>query len=486
MLIKLEDGRPLYRQVYEHLRENIISGDLESGVKLPSSRALAIDLCVSRSTVLEAYERLISEGYLKTTPGSGTFVNSFIKQEIHSGEQKEAIDSYFKVSSSAKMIRLDSVKRPLYRSLCDPPTVDYDFRVGGVIMDSFAERSWRQLAKKCLGEEEIYVDSQQGSLDLRQAIASHLRNMRNCSFFAENIVITQGAQSAFSILARLLLDPGDSVAVENPGYFGAERAFAANEANVVRIDVDSDGLNVDQLKHQTSNIKLIYITPSHQFPTGSTMSLERRLELVKWAKSTNACIIEDDYDTEFQYTGRLLEPIKSIDAWQRTIYVGTFSKVLSPSLRLGFVVLPRSLISDFVAMQSATGMRPVDLQQRILGKWMNQGLHYKHVRRMTKVYAKRRSVLLNSLNQNFSSSDFFIGGGTSGLHIPLYLNRIPTESAQPLVELLQTRGVALNYMANSQYFRSKILLFGIGFGLIEADKITDGIKILAEAIAEFY
>ncbi|HRE28988.1 MAG TPA: PLP-dependent aminotransferase family protein, partial [Anaerolineales bacterium] len=342
----------LYRQLYLNLRDAILAGRLKRGARLPSTRELAVSLNISRNTVLNAFEQLLAEGYLETTPASGTFVSLHLPVD-KPGQRPLADSRLTHWSKLARSFRsapaLHVGDRGSERSRA--------FRAGLPALDAFPFKLWgRLVARRARHLDRALLDYQTtaGYRPLREAIAAHVTVSRQVRCTADQIVIVSGSQGALDLVARLLVDPGDPVWLEDPGYLGARGAFAGAGARIVPVPVDAEGLRVEVGRQRCIDARLAYLTPSHQFPLGVTLSLQRRLELLDWARSANAYVVEDDYDSEYRFHGRPLAALQGLDETGRVIYVGTFSKTLFPSLRLGYLILPHGLLDTFLAAKAYT------------------------------------------------------------------------------------------------------------------------------------
>lgn len=325
---------PLHRQVYEELRRAILLGRLTSGGKLPSTRSLAQLLGVSRATVTQGYELLLSEGYLETIVGSGTFVCRQLPDELLNTAPIES-----KLQPSNSLVPLSAYGKSLSdKAFLRIPeqAVEISFSYGRPAFDQFPIDLWRKLiSRHCHSKAEVldYTDNSLGYQPLREAIAAYLSRSRAVNCQAEQIIIVGGSQQGLDLITRILIDPNDGIAVEEPGYLGARRAFLAQGASLFPVPVDQSGLIVSKLTTGIiPKLKLIYVTPSHQFPTGAVLSLPRRLELLAWAHKTGVMIIEDDYDSEYRYGERPIPALQGLDQGNSVVYVGTFSKVLFPAL----------------------------------------------------------------------------------------------------------------------------------------------------------
>ncbi|TWE05704.1 GntR family transcriptional regulator [Pseudomonas sp. AG1028] len=381
----LQPGAGLARQLYQALRERMLDGRLPGGTRLPASRQLAELLGVSRNTVSRALDQLYAEGYVQARVGDGTYV-----ADLAAGAPLPAAILSSEVRSSA-LQRLQNFHLPPH--LPGPPRA---FRVGVPAFDLFpyetwarlAARFWRRPAPALLGYGDPAGDAQ-----LRELIAAYLRSSRGLQCDPGQIVITCGAQQAISLCTQLLLEPGDRVALEDPGYRAAAHAFSVAGARLEGIGIDSEGLDVAALE-RAGPCRLAYVTPSHQYPTGVTLSLPRRLALLDWAERNDAWIIEDDYDGEYRYSGTPLAPLAALDRGQRVLYVGTFSKIVFPALRLGYLVVPPRLAQAF-ARRRGVDMRHSDIgTQAVMAEFIAAGHFQRHIRRMRNAARSRRDALL--------------------------------------------------------------------------------------------
>ena len=405
---------PLYKQLESFLRGLILDGILKPKQKLPSSRELAKDLSISRITVKSVYEQLIAEGYLKSKTGSGTFVSEdlefFSYKKLKSVMVKPA-DVEGKLPDRVDPINLSQA------------TIRYGktalFRPGLPALDKFPIKSWNKYLFNAMSESDRYnlgYGSLNGSRDLRRSIAQHLADARGLRVDAEQIVITSGAQQAFVLISFALLKAGDTVWYENPGHIAGRDVMTAMGANVMPVPIDAEGLDLDYAKNNFDIPKLIFATPSHQHPLGITMSLARRLSLLKFAGNNNSWIIEDDYDSEFRYRGRPLPALSALDEERRVFYVGTFSKALCSAVRLGYVVVPEWLIETFAKATNLLGQNASPITEAALAQFINDGRFAEHIRKMRRLYRDRRDTLIECLNENCSDLLSFTSSD-AGMHI---------------------------------------------------------------------
>ena len=388
----------LHRQLYNQLRDAILSGRLSAGTRLPSTRELAHELGLARNTVLNAFDQLYAEGYLARRVGDGTYVSKELPDDLLHVKRVNDVGRNAKrngrwLSTWGRAAGSISVSPGNYLG---PPK---PFRTGTPALDAFPYKLWGRLLAQRWKESARaiapYGDSA-GYLPLRQAVASYLSTTRGVRCIPEQVIITCGSLHALEIIARVILEAGDAAWLEDPGFLGARAALTAAGAQLIPVPVDGDGLNPAAGIARCANPRLIYVTPSHQYPLGMTLSLSRRLELLRFAGKTGAWIVEDDYDSEFRYLGQPLAALQGLDTEQRVIYVGTFSKVLFPSARIGYIISPPDLVDAFVHARSVGGHQSQTLDQAVLADFISAGHFARHIRKMRKLYAERQQVLLKA------------------------------------------------------------------------------------------
>lgn len=394
----------LHRQLYEELRRAILSGRLAPGSRLPASREFANVSHISRNTVLSAYSQLLAEGYIESRAGSGTFVARAIPETMVPESPGSAAGDGAAPAPAARSLSARG------RRIADAPilrhplrTVANAFRPGLPALDHFPMDIWRRLSDRRMRRASVRLltyDDPQGHLPLREAIAAHLAAGRGARCGPENVIVVNGSQHGVDLAARVLLDRGDQVWFEDPGYFAARAAFQAHAAVPVPVPVDGDGMVVSAGIERAPGARLVYCTPSHQNPLGVTMTLGRRVALTQWAERTGAWILEDDNASEYRFRGRPLAALQGIDPSGRVIYVGTFSKVMFSSLRIGYVVAPTDLVPAFVAARVLTDRQSPGLAQAVLADFMNEGHFARHVRRMRMLYADRLAALLRAVREH--------------------------------------------------------------------------------------
>jgi GntR family transcriptional regulator/MocR family aminotransferase len=378
MLLRLDGAGPLYQQTYRALRSSILEGRFAPRALLPSSRALARELGVSRTVTLTAFEQLGAEGYVVGRSGSGTRVAATLPDGLLEVENRQPAPD-----ASVLEPQLSSAGR---RMLAQAPLVErpgekhlpFDFEYGFAPPEPASRKTWRRLLAQAAQSGDLDYAPPQGSLRLRTALVEHLLHHRGVDCQAEQIVLVSGSQQALDLCSRLLLDPGDGVVIEDPHYQGARAVLLASGARLFPVPVDEHGLDVDEAVRRRYRPRLVYVTPSHQFPTGAVMPIARRMALLDWAAKCEAFIVEDDYDGAFRYGGRPVEAVQALDTRGLTIYVGTLSKVMFPALRLGYVVLPESLVPAFRAAKWLADRHSPSLEQEALAAFMESGLYERH------------------------------------------------------------------------------------------------------------
>ncbi|SDJ01554.1 GntR family transcriptional regulator / MocR family aminotransferase [Paraburkholderia steynii] len=478
--LSVEGRHDLAGQIYRQLRAGIIEGRLAGGTQLPSTRDLATQLGVSRKTTLDVFERLLAEGFLHARPGSGTFVAAGLQRlpAEKPAHARAAHDAKTAHSSSARA-------QPVWHTVPEvlspqtTPGTPYDF-IGGITDKShFPFDVWRRCVNHALRVQSrgrgTYRDAA-GEQELRLAISRYLAFNRAVASNWEDVIVTQGAQHALDLIARVTLRPGDVAAIEDPGYPPARACLTAVGAKVVAVPVDAEGLIVSKLpKHA----RLVYVTPSHQFPLGMPMSLARRVELLEWAQQRDAVIIEDDYDCEYRFEGRPMEPLKSLDRTGLVAYVGTFSKTIFPELRVGYMVPPASLFDTLCKARQIGDWHGCSLTQTALSSFMLNGDFAKHLKRMHKLYAARRASLLAHLQGDLARW-FEPIVPTAGIHMAALLKAPLTEAA--VIEAARDESIALHGLAPFYVRATPQPGLVFGYGGIEAEQIDTALATLAKLL----
>jgi GntR family transcriptional regulator/MocR family aminotransferase len=490
ILLDQHASAPLYRQLYERLRGSILAGHLEAGTRLPSTRVLASSLGVSRTTTALAYELLLLEGYLESRVGDGTWVARLHPEQVFQGSgNAPSLDvSDTSGTKPAVFARRGQV-------LIDMPYPEgfYGerarrgrslFLVGQPDVTSFPYKIWaRLLARHARHSLPALSGYQyvQGYLPLRQAIATHIGVTRGVHCSPEQIILTTGGQGALDLVARVLLDPGDAAWIEDPGYSGARGALLAAGAKLVAVPVDGEGLDVQAGRQLCPQARLAIVTPSHQFPTGVTMSLSRRLALLEWSREAGAWIVEDDYDSEYRFSGRPLDALHGLDRAGRVLYIGTFSKVLFPSLRLGYLVAPPELLKGLIATHRLIAVHLPLLEQLALADFLAQGYFARHVRRMRLLYRERRNALVDALTQELGKR-LEVTVPEAGMHLVVWL---PSGmSAQAIAQRAAASG--LHILPISQFSLRSLQRDGLvlGFASASPQELRAGVQTLALALQE--
>jgi GntR family transcriptional regulator / MocR family aminotransferase len=415
---------PLHRQIYDGLRRAILEGMLRAGQRVPSTRALAAELGVSRFPVLTAYGQLLHEGYLEGRVGSGTYVRAAPPDDAFRPARpgrpaKTAAAAPSLPSTPAGAAR---AARPPARPAPDEWAVR-PFRMSLPALDRFPHAPWARLVARHahrLAPVHMAYGDPAGLGALRSAIAEHLRTTRAVRCEPDDVLVVSGSQAALRLCAGVLVGHGDRVAVEEPGYPGAHAALGAGGAEIVPVPVDNEGLVVDALRDEPGDLRAVYVTPSHQYPLGASMSAARRLALLDWAARRGAWVLEDDYDSEYRYVSRPLGALQGMDAHGRVVYIGTFSKVLFPALRVGYLVVPPALRETFLAARDALDVFSATLYQLALADFLAEGHFARHLRRMRGIYLARRDALLAGLARHCASV-LSVHNADAGLHVATLL-----------------------------------------------------------------
>jgi GntR family transcriptional regulator / MocR family aminotransferase len=484
MLLTLDGKGPRYAQITRALRGMIQEGVLPFDARLPPTRELARDFGCSRNIVLLAYEQLVLEGYLVSRQGAGTFVAPAWPRA--SGHTKTAAANRapevarlsqrgrqsVEVAEHARSVmarRYQGLRIDFMYGLCEP-----DPRVTVRLRSAFHAA--------LRGGHAFRYGPPAGDPELRQQLADRIRAARGIASTPDQIVVTSGTQQALDICVRLLLDPGDHIVVEDPGYTSAFAVFAAAGAKLIRVPVDEHGLDPSKLPNR-GPIRAIYVTPSHQFPTGAVMPAARRHALIDWARRRGAYVIEDDYDGEFRYVGRPIAALAGLEAAGAVIYSGTFAKSLFPSLRLGYLAVPSSLARAVANGKWLCDLSSSGLLQRTLAQLMATGEYDRHIRRMQKRYRERRHVLLSAVKQ-LLGADATVEGSAAGLHVVVWLPNLPHHRVNAVIESCAARGVGVYSIAGHYHRPLTRAGLVLGYGLTDVAQIQLGIKVLADVYGE--
>lgn len=413
-----QSDTPLYRQLYAEIRAAVLGGRLAPGARLPSSRALAAELGLARSTVVSAFEQLLAEGYLEGRVGAGTFVARALPDDLLGAGPTRPAGARAETSTRRLSTRGEQLAATPASASAASSAGPRAFQVGLPDTASFPHALWARLAARHYAAPApalLSYGDPAGHRPLRAAIAAYLAAARGVRCTPEQVIIVSGSQQGLSLAAQLLLDPGDDAWIEEPGYMGARGALLAAGARVVAVPVDAEGLDVAAGARLAPAARLAYITPSHQFPLGVTMSLGRRLALLAWAGAAGAWLIEDDYDSEYRYAGRPLAALQGLDTAGRVIYIGTFSKVLYPGLRLGYLVAPPDLAPAFAAARALADRHSPGVEQAILADFIAEGHFARHLRRTRARYALRQEALLDAARPLAGRLD--LAPAEAGMHL---------------------------------------------------------------------
>ena len=501
VLARLDAARDvaLHRQLYDSLRDAIVRGRLLPGTRVPGARMLAAELGVARNTAASALAQLQAEGYVEARERSGTFVCSILP-DAALGSPRPVPTPRSRAAPTPmppaapmppSLSRRGLAAASLGTSPGDrEPSRPRAFRAGVPALDAFPWTLWSRLTSRRLRTSAVELADYgmaAGYAPLRAAIAAHVGAARGVACSAEQVVVTSGAQQGLELAARLLLDPGDAMWMEEPGYLGARAAFASAGAQLVPVPLDAEGIDVAEGMRRAPTARLAYVTPSHQYPTGVTMSATRRLALLRWARDAGAWVVEDDYDSEYRYASRPLASLQGLATdvgdGGRVLYAGTFSKTLFPGLRLGYLVVPTALVDAFARARGVSGRHASGLEQAVLTDFLDGGHHARHVRRMRVLYEERRDELLRALAEQ--AGDLLEPyASDAGMHLVAYLPRhLPADEDARLVARAQAAGIelrALTAYALEPLPRGGLVL---GFAAHRPSEIRAGARRLAAVLA---
>lgn len=466
----------LSTRVYRAIRGAILDATLRVGDRLPSTRALAADLAISRSTAEAAYAQLEAEGYLTRNIGDGSYVSADLAAPAPRNRQALSSTPQLPVLSE-RGLKISGLGG------CIDPREVHAFSAGMPDLDSFPLAVWQRLllrhARTDAKQWMIYGD-QQGLPQLREAIAQYLALSRGVNCDADQVIVLTSSQQALVLISMLLLDPGDSVWIEEPGYRGAQTAFSAAGAKLAPIAVDGDGLCVEQALRDAPRARLVYVTPSHQYPLGTTLSLSRRLQLIEWARRADGWIVEDDYDSEFHYDARPIAAIHGMSRQDRVLYIGTFSKVMYPGLRLAYLVVPKPLVAPFVTARSHVDGHSSQLLQAVLADFMQDGHFMAHVRRMRELYRARKDIFLDEMQRHLAQR--LIPQASHGGLQSTCLLADQRLSDKRIAQRAAAAGIDLPLLSRLYLGEKKQSGFVMGFSALTPAMIRDGVKQLARLL----
>lgn len=471
-------SRPLHRQLYESMRSAILSRQLRAGTRLPSTRSLADDLGISRNTVLAAFDQLTAEGYLDGKTGSGTYVAATIPDDLLSVRNRIAARA-----AAAPPQRIAKRTAALPAKINTTRGKRRAFEPGLPALDLFPVKLWGRLVARQWTKNSALLDTLgygevAGHPRLREAIAHYVGAARGVQCDAAQVIITYGIQHAIDIAARVLIDPGDAVWFEEPGYTAARGTLIGAGARLVFVPVDSEGMDVAEAVERCATPRLIYVTPSHQFPLGVTMPVARRLQLLDAARRAGAWILEDDYDSEYRHTTRPVPSIQGLDSQGRVIYLGTFSKVLFPALRLGYMVVPPALVDTFLRVRLLSGRRSPAVDQLVVADFIEEGHFERHIRRMRAVYRERQEALLDAAAKHLHGIAT-VSPSEAGMHTMAWLDGLDDAAAAEAAarEDIETAPLSA-YCAESKMPSALVL----GYGAVTPRQIRVATEKLARAL----
>lgn len=466
-------SKPLYQQIYDSFRSRIVRGELRAGDLVPSSRELARESRISRLPVMTAYAQLLAEGYFESRVGAGTFISSSLPSRSTGSSPSAARGQRL---LSAQAAALPKYERPSWAESLGP------FQVGQPELQKFPIEIWLKLIARYSRRMRLkalqYGDAM-GLPELREAIATYLRTSRGVGCEARQIMIVSGSQQALDLATRVLLDAGSAAWVEEPGYWLVHHVLKAGRCRIVPVPVDAEGLNVTAGIKLNRNARAAFVAPSHQYPLGVTLSASRRLQLLEWAQRSRAWIVEDDYDSEYRYGSLPIASLQGLDGNARVIYIGTFSKVMFPSLRLGYLVIPLDLVERFSAMRQVMDICPTHITQAVMSDFIREGHFARHVRRMRPIYAERRRVLIAELEHQLGDSSTIMGD-QAGMHLAIFL--APGRDDRKIAATAARQSLWLSALSSSYVGRAPRHGFVLGFGNAKANDIPQGVRHLKKLI----
>jgi GntR family transcriptional regulator/MocR family aminotransferase len=469
--------RPIHLQIYEAFRAGIIRRELRPGQLVPSTRQLARELRVSRFPVLNAYAQLLAEGYFESRVGAGTFIAGSLPEDPAARTRKTVTS----LAPGTRAVAARASTLPRYVGPSWPVGLG-PFQVGHPALEDFPLKTWSRLVARH-SREMRFADLQYGDVmgsgALREALAVYLRTSRGVGCEAEQIMIVGGSQQALDITTRVLLDPGSPVWVEEPGYWLVHHVLQAAGCRAVPVPVDREGLNVSAGIELSSGARAAFVAPSHQYPLGVTMSAARRLQLLEWARDAGAWVVEDDYDSEYRYGSPPISSLQGLDTDSRVIYVGTFSKVLFPSLRLGYLVIPPDLVERFAAVRQATDLCPPAFNQAVLTDFIREGHFARHVRKTRQLYEERRRVLVEEIERELYPRCTIEGGG-AGMHLTILIDGATRDveiASKAAERKLWLSALSLSYVGEAPRQG-----FVLGFGNTRASEIPGAVRLLRKLL----
>ncbi|MCK5777889.1 MAG: PLP-dependent aminotransferase family protein [Rhodospirillales bacterium] len=482
--VERDNDVPMHRQVYDQIRDAILGGRLAPGRRLPSSRALADELGVSRNTVLAAYDQLFAEGYTEGQVGSGTRVSRVLPEDVlaarTAADARQDTNTDPIASLSEKGRALLTARPRAHRA-----ATKGEFRPGLPEIDRFPWTQWSRMVAKFWRSpprQLVSYGDPAGYMPLRIAIADYLRAVRGLVCDPEQVIVTAGAQQAIDLAARALLDPGDKAWIEDPGYAGIRGVLTATQTELVPLPVDQEGLVVAEGIKRAPDARMAVVTPSHQYPLGPVMSLKRRLELLDWARESGAWILEDDYDSEYRYSGRPLSALQGLDSAGRVIYAGTFSKVMFPAIRLGYLVVPPAMADPIIRIRRSLDDQTAIVMQPVLTEFIETGHFAAHIRRMRLLYAERQGVLVEAVRK-YLGDVLEIEPDEAGMHTVAMFRPNCGLADIDVAEAAGRAGISLYALSEFYYGTPDRNGLVFGYAGLEPREIRKGIEKLAGVIA---
>ncbi len=475
---------PLYKQLYNLLRDGILSGRFKGGQKLPGTRTFSSELKISRNTVVLAFEQLFIEGYITGKTGAGTYITNEIPDKFLSGRRPQITSGNKMKIPPINIFKKFDPPELLYRNISEDKIIP--FQNGIPSLEDFPFETWLKIINKkgnIIPNLQFGYKNSTGFPQLKAAVSNYLQTYRAVNCTPEQIVIINGSQQGLDLISRVLLKDNHNVYLEDPGYFGTKASVLSSNVNIFPVPVDEEGIDIEYSAGKYPKPNFIYTTPSHQFPLGSIMSIARRLKLLEFANKNNAWIVEDDYDSEFRYTGSPLPSLQGMDKFNRVIYIGTFSKVMFPGLRLGYLVLPDAqMVNPFAVAKSIADRQSPIFDQIVLSKFIEEGHFTKHIRKMRMLYKERQEFLIDELKKE--TGDLLeVKPSDAGMHIVAWL---PDNSSDKKISAVALENDLVVYPL-SEYvlkFKRRPGLI-IGYTAFEKDKLKIGVRKLKQILNSF-
>ena len=478
-----QSEQPRYLQLYHHLREAIRAGQLHPGQRMPSSRMLAHDMGLARGTVMLAYEQMSLEGYFVSKKGAGTYIADILPEAMHPDKAQRSTKNLISNQHRPLSNRLEKYfhgpARQTMKSSSFRP-----FQPGLAPLDVLPRTKLARLANsiyRSIPQSHLGFGDGAGYYPLREALASYLATTRGLACTADQLIITNGSQQAFHLACQVLLDENDAIWMEDPGYGGARVAFSHAGQEVIPIPLDDEGLCVSVGQSTAPHARMVYVTPAHQYPAGMTMSLGRRLDLIRWVAENNAWILEDDYDGEFRYKGRPLATLHSLDPNQRVIYAGSLSKVLAPAFRLGYLVVPEDMVAPFTFAKAALDRHAPTVQQAIMAKFIEEGHFGRHLRRIRTLCKERQEALLDAASR-YLKHEIALSPDPAGLHLVGRLkNRTDDMTISNAADSIDLTLPAISSYSTKHPYTPSLIF---GYSSFVPHELTLGAKKLAGILAQ--